>query len=149
VAGLALELGASAARRGGDHRLGVVSSHHGGALDLGIFLAKSRTPFRIFRNRWLDSPCCVQLFESCAIGLLTRARHQTRVSALRTKFWDRVNPRDNSRSLTNSAESSGSDTSWNDAFGWLDVNNFHEMAANHSLVATGDSAGSSTNEPEE
>lgn len=78
VAGLALELGASAALRGGDHRLGVVSPHHGGALDLGIFPDKSRTPVGIRRHRGLDSHGCIQLFASYAIGLLSRARLQTR-----------------------------------------------------------------------
>jgi hypothetical protein len=55
-----------------------VSPHYGGALDLGILLASSRKPVGICRNRCLDSPCCVQLSTSCAIGLFTRARRQAR-----------------------------------------------------------------------
>ncbi|MBI9047186.1 MAG: hypothetical protein JEZ06_22050 [Anaerolineaceae bacterium] len=77
MAGLALELGASTAYCGGDHRLGVVSTHHGRALDLGIFLVRSRKPFGIRWNRWLDSSRCFRLFESCSIDLLSRAWRQT------------------------------------------------------------------------
>ena len=70
VAGLALELGASAAFGGGDHRLGVVSPHHGGVVDLGILLAGSRKPGGICRYRCLDSPCRVQFVSSYAVDLL-------------------------------------------------------------------------------
>lgn len=43
-----------------------------------FFLASSCTPVGICRNRRLDFLCCVLLFPSCKIGLLTRARRQTR-----------------------------------------------------------------------
>ena len=48
---------------------------------LGVWefsLASSCTLVGICRNRRLDSLCCVLLFPSCKIGLLTRARRQTR-----------------------------------------------------------------------
>ena len=89
MAGLALDLGASIALRGGDHRLGDISPHHGGALDLGIILVRSRTPVGICRNRWLDCPRCVQLFASFSIGLISRSMRQKKYSVLCPKFWDR------------------------------------------------------------
>jgi hypothetical protein len=95
MAGPALVLGASVALRGGDHRLGVVSPHHGGALDLGITLARSRTPVGIGRNRPLDLARGVQLYAKCAIGLLWQATRQTRKCVLSTKLWDRMKPGDN------------------------------------------------------
>ena len=51
VAGLGLVLGARLAFGRADHRLGVVSPRHGGAVDLGILLASSGTPIGIWRNR--------------------------------------------------------------------------------------------------
>ena len=67
VAGLGLELGARLAFGRTDHRLGVVSPRHGGAVDLGIRLSSSDTPTGIWRDRGLDCPCCVQLLTSRAI----------------------------------------------------------------------------------
>ena len=67
VAGLGLELGARFAFDCTDHRLGVVSPRHGGAVDLGILLSSSDTHTGIWRNRGLDPPCCVQLLTSRAI----------------------------------------------------------------------------------
>ena len=57
VAGCGLDLGGSATAATQDHRMGVVSSDPGRAVDLGILLAGSRTPGGIGRNYWLDSPC--------------------------------------------------------------------------------------------
>jgi len=66
VAGLGLELGARAAHRGGDHRVGGVPADHGGSLDLGVFLDRVREAVSYRWNRWLESSGCIQFLASLA-----------------------------------------------------------------------------------
>ena len=80
VAGLGLELGARLAFGRTDPRLGVVSPRHGGAVDLGILPSSSDTSIGIWRNRGLDSPCCVQLLTNRAIGGSAAPESQSRPS---------------------------------------------------------------------
>jgi len=87
VAGLNLELGASFTLSSEDHCLGGFSTHHCGALDLGILLANYRKPIGNWRNGWLDVPCRVQLFTSFAIGLFTHATHQPGQVSVPSKYF--------------------------------------------------------------
>ena len=79
MAGFALELGASIAISFEDPWLGIYHPHHGSTLDLGIFLDSDCTPVSIYWNRWLDYPCYIQLFASCALDLVFRAGRQNRL----------------------------------------------------------------------
>jgi len=74
VAGLGLVLDARLAFGRADHRLGVVSPRHGGAVDLGILLSSYDTPIGIWRNRGLDCSCCVQLLTCRAIDVSAAPR---------------------------------------------------------------------------
>ena len=80
VAGLGLVLGARLAFGRADHRLGVVSPRHGGAVDLGILLSSYDTPIGIWRNRGLDCSCCVQLLTCRAIDVSAALESRSRSS---------------------------------------------------------------------
>jgi len=66
----ALELGPNASHRGTDHRMDIGSPHHGGALDLGIFLVCPGAMVGCRRNCCLDGAGCIQPYTRLAIDFL-------------------------------------------------------------------------------
>ena len=76
MAGCNLGLGVFSAHPAANHRLGAFSTHHGWAMDLGIFLAGFPSPAGMGWNRVLDWARGVQLFQICQIGKLVRAELQ-------------------------------------------------------------------------
>ena len=63
--GFTLELGGRVASYPQAYRMGGFPPHHGGNLDLGIYLARYCTLAGIRRNRVVDRAGCLQLSEGC------------------------------------------------------------------------------------